>query len=121
MVYIALLVIGISCIYWFDSILGEVGSATKMKLVLNILIGSTLAGLAESLALASKLGLDTNEVLQIINNSTASSQFLREKGSGMLKMFQTFKFENLCNIAVNCGGMSILVKTACLKKCKSSV
>lgn len=64
--------------------LGEVGSATKMKLVLNILIGSTLAGLAESLALASKLGLDTNEVLTIINNSTASSQFLREKGSDMV-------------------------------------
>lgn len=62
---------------------GEVGSAAKMKLVLNILVGSTLAGLAESLALATKVGLDPQEVLQIISNSTASSQFLREKGSGM--------------------------------------
>lgn len=86
-----------------------------MKLVLNILIGSTLAGLAESLALASKLGLDTNEVLQIINNSTASSQFLREKGSGMLKMFQSLSLRIF--VILQCTVLkylSISVKTACL-------
>jgi len=45
--------------------LGEIASATRMKLVLSLLIGTTLSGLAESLALADKLGLSTEDVLKV--------------------------------------------------------
>lgn len=37
--------------------LGEVGNATKMNLVLQTMMGVTLAGLAEGMALADRAGL----------------------------------------------------------------
>ena len=37
--------------------LGEVGNATKMNLVLQTMMGVTLAGLAEGMALADRVGL----------------------------------------------------------------
>jgi len=64
--------------------LGEMGLATRMKLVLNMLVGTTLAGLAESLALAGKLGLNINDVLEVLSHSSASSQFIREKGADIV-------------------------------------
>ena len=61
---------------------GETGCASKMKLVLNLLFGTTLAGLAESMALAEKIGLNTAEVLNILTHTSGSSAFLRAKGTG---------------------------------------
>ena len=58
------------------------GFATKMKLVLNMLMGTMLAGLAESMALAEKIGLNTAEVLNILSHTTGSSALLRNKGTG---------------------------------------
>lgn len=63
-------------------LLGEMGYATKMKLVLNMLIGTMLAGLAETLALSEKIGLNTAEVLNILSHTTGSSALLRSKGTG---------------------------------------
>ncbi|ESO02559.1 hypothetical protein HELRODRAFT_106726 [Helobdella robusta] len=65
--------------------LGEVGSATKMKLVLTLIFGSALSGLAECLALSTKLGLDNTEVMKIISHSSISSIFIHEKGIDMIK------------------------------------
>jgi 3-hydroxyisobutyrate dehydrogenase-like beta-hydroxyacid dehydrogenase len=64
--------------------LGAMGLATRMKLVLNMLVGTTLAGLAESLALATKLGLNITDVLEVLSHSSASSQFMQEKGADMV-------------------------------------
>jgi len=61
---------------------GEVGLATRMKLVVSMLVGTTLAGLSESLALSTKLGLNIPDVLEVLRHSSANSQFIREKGSG---------------------------------------
>lgn len=61
---------------------GEMGFATKMKLVLNMLMGTMLAGLAETMALAEKIGLNTAEVLNILSHTTGSSSLLRTKGTG---------------------------------------
>jgi 3-hydroxyisobutyrate dehydrogenase-like beta-hydroxyacid dehydrogenase len=63
--------------------LGEMGYAGKMKLVLNLLFGTMLAGLAESMALAEKIGLNTAEVLNILTHTSGSSAFLRSKGTEM--------------------------------------
>jgi len=61
---------------------GELGCATKMKLVLNYVMGTTLAGLAEGMALAEKIGLNTAEMLNILSHTNVSSPFLRTKGTG---------------------------------------
>ena len=53
-----------------------------MKLVLTVMLGASLAGLAECLALSMKLGLDTTEVMKVIGHSAISSSFLQDKGSG---------------------------------------
>jgi len=61
---------------------GEMGLATRMKLVVSMLVGTTLAGLSESLALSTKLGLNITDVLEVLRHSSANSQFIREKGAG---------------------------------------
>ena len=63
-------------------ITGEIGCATKMKLTTNLLMCSVLAGLAESLALAEKMGLDHDDVMQILDMSPISCSFIRQKGAG---------------------------------------
>jgi len=63
---------------------GEMGQATKMKLVLNMLMGTMLAGLAETMALSEKIGLNTVQVLNILSHTVGSSALLRSKGTGKL-------------------------------------
>ena len=46
--------------------LGEVGNATKMNLVLQTMMGVTLAGLAEGMALADRAGLQQKVATIII-------------------------------------------------------
>ena len=60
---------------------GGVGLATRMKLVVSMLFGTTLAGLSESLALSTKLGLNIGDVLEVLRHSSANSQFVQEKGA----------------------------------------
>jgi 3-hydroxyisobutyrate dehydrogenase-like beta-hydroxyacid dehydrogenase len=62
---------------------GDIGLGTRMKLVLNMFVGTTLAALAESLALSAKLGLNLTHVLDVLRHSSANSQFVQEKGGGI--------------------------------------
>ena len=62
---------------------GELGCATKMTLILNYVMGTTLAGLAEGMALAEKNGLNTAEMLNILSCTPLSSPLLRAKGTGL--------------------------------------
>ncbi|ESO04960.1 hypothetical protein HELRODRAFT_111417 [Helobdella robusta] len=64
--------------------LGGIGSATCMKLVVNMLQGTLLAGLAETLALGEKLGLDQSQVLNILTLLPISSQLNSLKGDAMI-------------------------------------
>jgi len=65
------------------------GLATRMKLVVSMLVGTTLAGLSESLALSTKLGLNITDVLEVLRYSSANSQFIQEKGTGKYIFFFT--------------------------------
>lgn len=53
-----------------------------MQLVVNTLIGTVAAGLAESMALAEKIGLDPAEVLRVLMLSDAASSLVETKGTG---------------------------------------
>jgi 3-hydroxyisobutyrate dehydrogenase len=62
--------------------LGEVGNASKMNLVLQLMAGVTLAGLAESMALADRAGLQQKDVLEILELTSLACPAILDKGKG---------------------------------------
>lgn len=65
--------------------LGEVGNACKMNLVINLMMGATVAGLAEAMALAERAGLQQKDVLEVIDLSSIASNLLFEKGRAIIE------------------------------------
>jgi 3-hydroxyisobutyrate dehydrogenase-like beta-hydroxyacid dehydrogenase len=63
-------------------IIGEVGSASKMNLVLQLMMGVAVAGVAEGMALADRAGLQQRDVLEIFELTTLACPLLLEKGKG---------------------------------------
>lgn len=59
--------------------LGEAGNASKMNLVLQLMSGITLAGLAESMALADRAGLPQVELLNILKISLLNCPYILDK------------------------------------------
>lgn len=67
------------CMYSF--FIGEVGNASKMNLVLQLMQGITLAGLAEGMALADRAGLQQKDVLEILGLTSLACPALMDKGN----------------------------------------
>ncbi|RXG51069.1 putative oxidoreductase GLYR1-like protein [Armadillidium vulgare] len=65
--------------------LGEVGNASKMNLVLQVMSGVTLAGLAEGMALADRAGLQQKDVLEILELTSLACPLLIEKGKAIIE------------------------------------
>ncbi|CAG9798253.1 unnamed protein product [Chironomus riparius] len=63
---------------------GDTGNATKMNLVLQTITGITIAGLADSLALAEKAGLQTDTFLEVMSNTNLRSDLIMDKGLAMI-------------------------------------
>jgi len=63
--------------------IGEVGSASKMNLVLQLMMGVAIAGVAEGMALADRAGLQQRDVLEIFELTSLSCPLLMEKGKGL--------------------------------------
>lgn len=59
--------------------LSEAGQATKMKLVNNLALGSIMATIADSLAMAEKAGIAKEEVLDILSVGGGNSLVLNAK------------------------------------------
>lgn len=76
--WFVLLVILISS-YVFET--GEVGNASKMNLVLQLMQGITLAGLSEGMALADRAGLQQKDVLEILGLTSLACPALLHKGN----------------------------------------
>lgn len=64
--------------------LGDVGNASKMYLVLQMIAGISLAGLAEGMALAERAGLQQKDVLEVLDITSMSSQMYMEKGTAII-------------------------------------
>lgn len=64
--------------------LGEVGNASKMNLVLQLMQGITLAGLSEGMALADRAGLQQKDVLEILGLTSLACPALLHKGNYMI-------------------------------------
>lgn len=64
---------------------GPVGAGSSMKLVLNALGAHMITGLASSLVLAKKLGLDPKLALDVIEEGAFTSPLFESKGKRMLE------------------------------------
>jgi 3-hydroxyisobutyrate dehydrogenase-like beta-hydroxyacid dehydrogenase len=60
--------------------LGEVGNAARMKLTNNLIMGGMLTAFCEGMALAAKTGLDTGQMLEILDSGAMSNPMFRLKG-----------------------------------------
>jgi 3-hydroxyisobutyrate dehydrogenase-like beta-hydroxyacid dehydrogenase len=63
---------------------GDWGSASKMKLVSNLVLGLNRAVLAEGLAFAGKLGLNREQTLAVLRDSMGYSRVMDTKGDKMI-------------------------------------
>ncbi|KAJ8934106.1 hypothetical protein NQ314_013564 [Rhamnusium bicolor] len=59
--------------------LGDVGYATKINLILQLIRGVCVVGLAEGLALAERCGVSLKEFLNVFNLTNLASTYLRGK------------------------------------------
>jgi 3-hydroxyisobutyrate dehydrogenase-like beta-hydroxyacid dehydrogenase len=60
--------------------LGDTGNATRMKLANNLVMGGMLTALCEGLALANKSGLDTAQLLEVLDSGAMTNPMFRLKG-----------------------------------------
>ena len=58
----------------------EVGTATRMKLVVNTIMGAQLAALAEGIALAENLDLNVEDMQSVLEEGAMASPMLKLKG-----------------------------------------
>jgi len=65
--------------------LGEVGQGAKMKLVVNMVMGSMMAAFAEGLSLGDAAGLDAKAILDVVSLGAISSPMFTLKGPLMLE------------------------------------
>ena len=63
---------------------GASGSAAKMKLVSNLVLGLNRAALAEALVFANAIGVDPASALEVLRGSMAYSRVMDVKGQKML-------------------------------------
>jgi len=64
--------------------LGPVGAGTKMKLCVNMTMGSMLAAYGESLSLATSSGLDSKQLLEVLGLGVCASPLMALKGQKMI-------------------------------------
>ena len=64
---------------------GGCGSAAKMKLVSNLVLGLNRAALAEGLSYAEALGIDPSAALEVLQGSAAYSKAMDIKGRKMIE------------------------------------
>lgn len=72
-------ILGKKCFY-----VGSAGSAAKMKLVSNLVLGLNRAALAEGLAFAESLGMPLSSTLEVLKESAAYSRVMDVKGGKMI-------------------------------------
>jgi len=63
----------------------DIGSAAKMKLVVNSIMGAQMAALSEGMALAEKCDLDQVTLLEILSLGALCSPLVTGKGSAILE------------------------------------
>jgi len=63
--------------------LGDTGCGARMKLVINMIMGTTMAALGEGLSLGEKAGLDMKDILDVLDQGAVANPMFRLKGPMM--------------------------------------
>lgn len=72
--------------------LGEVGQGANMKLVLNMMMGGMLSIFSEGMSLGQKAGLDSQQILDIVDAGAMANPMFKGKGAMLLKEDYTTSF-----------------------------
>ena len=80
---------------------GDVGSGAKMKLTLNMIMGSVLVALGEGMALAESAGLRQEDLLEILGGGVLASPMMKMKGAGESEDCPALQSVFLCEPIVN--------------------
>ncbi|XP_061185348.1 uncharacterized protein LOC133197103 [Saccostrea echinata] len=62
----------------------DIGAATRMKLIVNMVMGTVVAGLAEAMAMAEKVGLDQEDVAEVLSVGALSCPTVIHKSQAIL-------------------------------------
>ncbi|KAJ4847447.1 putative oxidoreductase glyr1 [Turnera subulata] len=65
--------------------LGQIGNGAKMKLVVNMIMGSMMNAFSEGLVLAERSGLNPSNLLDVLDLGGIANPMFRGKGPAMLK------------------------------------
>ncbi|MGB1597138.1 MAG: NAD(P)-dependent oxidoreductase [Promethearchaeia archaeon] len=65
--------------------LGKTGAGARMKLVVNMVMGSMMNAFAEGMALSDAAGLKSEDLLDVLDNGAMSNPMFRMKGPNMAK------------------------------------
>lgn len=65
--------------------MGEVGNATKLKLINNIVLGGFMEILASAIALGERAGFDKELIINILNDGAGKSYILDVKKKKLLE------------------------------------
>ncbi|KAG9138552.1 hypothetical protein Leryth_012900 [Lithospermum erythrorhizon] len=65
--------------------LGGVGNGAKMKLVVNMIMGSMMNAFSEGIVLADKSGLDPHTLLDVLDLGAIANPMFKMKGPAMIK------------------------------------
>jgi 3-hydroxyisobutyrate dehydrogenase-like beta-hydroxyacid dehydrogenase len=87
---------------------GQAGTAAKMKLVSNLILGLNRAALAEGLAFAESIGIEPSAALEILRQSAAYSRVMDIKGQKML----TRDFTPQAKLSQHLKDVRIILKSA---------
>ena len=60
--------------------MGEIGDATRMKFVVNLVQGELMVALAEGLVLGEKLGFNADKILEVLDSGGVASPLFHSKG-----------------------------------------
>jgi 3-hydroxyisobutyrate dehydrogenase-like beta-hydroxyacid dehydrogenase len=65
--------------------LGEIGSGARMKLVINMIMGTMMTAFAEGVSLGEKSGLNMNDILEVLDQGAIANPMFRLKGPMMIE------------------------------------
>lgn len=60
----------------------DIGAASRMKMIVNMIMGTVVAGLAEGMAMAEKVGLDQEDVAEVLSIGALSCPTIIHKSQG---------------------------------------
>ena len=68
----------------------EVGTGTKMKLIVNAIMGTMLASLAEGITLAEKCGVEADQLVEVLSHGAMANPMFSLKGPKMSARVQDY-------------------------------